>query len=98
MNRTMRDSTGVLVELSPELIAQARVQISMLTQSNDHGVSYSVLLGPVLPNTTCVWNRTVLFGKDAPHRAGGAAFVHAAREQERIASWCRTVATSNSER
>jgi hypothetical protein len=50
---------------------------------NRDGLRYSVIRDDVE-----IWSRFVAFGHDERHRAGGAAFVDAAREQDEIASRC----------
>ena len=51
-----------------------------------NGVLYVVTEG----HGKTVWARFVRFGKQMPNRAGGAAFVQAAREQEKVAGPERT--------
>lgn len=46
-------------------------------ERTDAGVFYLVLV-----NNQIVWSKYVAFGQDKAHRAGGSAFVAAAREQD----------------
>lgn len=49
------------------------------TTIRDATITYEVLVGDWI-----VWYRTGAFGQDAAHRAGGAAFIGLAREQEQV--------------
>lgn len=53
------------------------VNVHSVTTNSDHCVTYEVFVGG-----TRKWIRTVYFRNDKRHRAGGPAFVEAAREQE----------------
>lgn len=53
----------------------------MRTAVRDDCVEYEV----VDEKDAIIWKRIVWFGHDEAHRAGGQAFVEAAREQEKIA-------------
>lgn len=59
--------------------------ITMTTTINDAGVDYEVFDGDPshgdFGDAIVVWSRTVEFGRDKNHRAGGYAFVEAARDQ-----------------
>lgn len=44
------------------------------------------MLYEVLVNGITVWSQSVVFGRERAFRAGGEAFVEAAREQEKIAA------------
>lgn len=51
------------------------------TSTNDMGVTYTVKVNGVVK-----WKKTVLFGRDKAHRAGGRAFQRAAQQQEKEAA------------
>jgi len=55
-----------------------------LTEVQAGGVQYTVLCAEEV-----LWERFVPFGHNRANRAGGAAFVEAAREQERLAAGSR---------
>jgi hypothetical protein len=56
------------------------MSIVTVTERSRTGITYSVLAGGKR-----LWTRTVLFGMTRAQRAGGQAFVLAAREQEHVA-------------
>ena len=56
-------------------------EVRMTTCVESDGIRYRVRRGDVV-----LWERFVRFGKGRHHRAGGAAFIEAAREQQREAS------------
>ena len=64
--------------------------IRMHTEFSRAEIIYGVVIGAPSSDGTpssarCIWQRSVVFGANARHVAGGAAFVEAARQQETIA-------------
>ena len=82
--------------------------IRTMTTRDDTGIDYDVLveLRSLMEHAVkeadgfiCVWSERVCFGATDANVAGGSAFVHAAREQQRVADqvWATTHATMTQE-
>jgi hypothetical protein len=63
--------------------------IRMMTDIDDRGITYVIEVNGLEHH-----RRRVEFGRDRRHRAAGAAFVEAAREQEKIARGFAAPSTS----
>lgn len=63
--------------------------VQMITGIDHTEITYEVVVGDLdagdRGKARTVWHRTVTFGHDDRHHAGGAAFVEAAREQDAVA-------------
>jgi hypothetical protein len=79
-----------LTDKQKKLIDESdQLPVTMVTERTDEGIDYSVVAGSVdsgdFGNARNIWYTTVFFGTTDATRAGGAAFVAAAREQQKIA-------------
>lgn len=62
--------------------------VMMTTVRTRTEIEYEVIVGILddcCTKARCIWSKTVAFGHDDRHHAGGAAFVEVSREQDAVA-------------